>query len=172
LLEKKTGNNIDKRQIAMKIAYGLLHLHQNNIVHRDLAARNILLANDGTPKISDFGMSRVIKDSAASGKTKATVIPLRWMAPENLQDRSYSIKSDVWSYGILVWEIVTGREPHDNEDQLLIGARIRDEGFHPVIPADCEPALRRVMEMCWHKNPQDRPTMEGITKVLRSYKQT
>jgi serine/threonine protein kinase len=79
LLEKKTGNNIDKRQIAMKIAYGLLHLHQNNIVHRDLAARNILLANDGTPKISDFGMSRVIKDSAASGKTKATVIPLRWM---------------------------------------------------------------------------------------------
>jgi predicted Ser/Thr protein kinase len=172
LLEKKTGNNIDKRQIAMKIAYGLLHLHQNNIVHRDLAARNILLANDGTPKISDFGMSRVIKDSAASGKTKATVIPLRWMAPENLQDRSYSIKSDVWSYGILVWEIVTGREPHDNEDQLLIGARIRDEGFHPVIPEDCEPALRRVMEMCWHKNPEDRPTMEGITKVLRSYKQT
>ena len=72
-------NNDQKREYALKIAYGLLHLHQNNIVHRDLAARNILLANDGTPKISDFGMSRVIKDNSASGKTKATVIPLRWM---------------------------------------------------------------------------------------------
>ncbi len=77
-------DNAAKRQIAMKIAYGLLHLHQNNIVHRDLAARNILLANDGTPKISDFGMSRVIKDNSASGKTKATVIPLRWMVRADL----------------------------------------------------------------------------------------
>jgi serine/threonine protein kinase len=76
------SNSIDrnmKRDYAMKIAYGLLHLHQNNIVHRDLAARNILLANDGTPKISDFGMSRVITSATSVGKTKQTVGPLRWM---------------------------------------------------------------------------------------------
>jgi len=72
-------DNTAKRQIAMKIAYGLLHLHQNNIVHRDLAARNILLANDGTPKISDFGMSRVITSASSVGRTKQTIGPLRWM---------------------------------------------------------------------------------------------
>jgi hypothetical protein len=72
---------------------------------------------------------------------------------KHIRARSLALVSNV----MVVWEIVTGREPHDNEDQLLIGARIRDEGFHPVIPEDCEPALRRVMEMCWHKNPEDRP---------------
>ncbi len=71
--------NDKRREYALKIAYGLIHLHNNNIVHRDLAARNILLANDGTPKISDFGMSRVIQDEASKGKTKTTVGPLRWM---------------------------------------------------------------------------------------------
>jgi serine/threonine protein kinase len=71
--------NETKRSYALKIAYGLLHLHNNNIVHRDLAARNILLANDGTPKISDFGMSRIIQDEGSKGKTKATIGPLRWM---------------------------------------------------------------------------------------------
>ena len=57
----------------------------------------------------------------------------------------------------LVWEIVTGLEPHEDEDQLLIGARIRDEGYHPQIPNECDPALQRVMEMCWQKDPNARP---------------
>ena len=93
--------NQKRKDYALKIAYGLLHLHQNNIVHRDLAARNILLANDGTPKISDFGMSRVITSASSVGRTKQTVGPLRWMAPENIRTQTYSPKSDVWSYGIL-----------------------------------------------------------------------
>ncbi len=80
LKDKSTPlDNTQKRDYALKIAYGLIHLHNNNIVHRDLAARNILLANDGTPKISDFGMSRVITSASSVGRTKQTIGPLRWM---------------------------------------------------------------------------------------------
>ncbi len=77
--KKNKLTNQQCKDFALKIAYGLLHLHQNNIVHRDLAARNILLANDGTPKISDFGMSRVIVNASSVGRTKQTIGPLRWM---------------------------------------------------------------------------------------------
>lgn len=80
-----------KREYALKIAFGLIHLHNNHIVHRDLAARNILLANDGSPKVSDFGMSRVIQDEEAKGKTKANVGPLRWMVCTiTCSDRKFS----------------------------------------------------------------------------------
>jgi predicted Ser/Thr protein kinase len=160
--------NETKRSYALKIAYGLLHLHNNNIVHRDLAARNILLANDGTPKISDFGMSRIIQDEGSKGKTKATIGPLRWMAPESLRDRIYSVKSDVWSYGILVWEIVSRNEPHENEDQLMIGAKIRDSAYTPTIPDECDPTLAELLKMCWRADPTERPTMEEIIEHLRS----
>jgi predicted Ser/Thr protein kinase len=158
-----------RKEFALKIAYGLIHLHNNNIVHRDLAARNILLSTEGQPKVSDFGMSRIIQDEEAKGKTKTNVGPLRWMSPESIKDRSYSVKSDVWSYGILVYEIVSGMEPHANEDQLMVGVKIRDEAFTPAIPDDCDPTLREVMQMCWQKNPEDRPTMEEIVKYLRKH---
>ncbi len=94
-------SNEKRLDYALKIGYGLLHLHSRNIVHRDLAARNILLTNDGQPKISDFGMSRIVQEEAAKGRTKNMVGPLRWMSPENLKDRTYSLKSDVWSFGII-----------------------------------------------------------------------
>lgn len=161
--------NEQKRDFALKIAYGLLHLHNNNIVHRDLAARNILLTNDGQPKISDFGMSRIIQEESSQGKTKTSFGPLRWMAPESLKDKSYSTKSDVWSYGILLYELVAGDEPHVTEDQLNIAVRIRDEALTPVIPADCDPVLRQAMEICWKPNPNDRPSMEQIADFLRTH---
>jgi hypothetical protein len=160
--------NAKRLDYALKIGYGLLHLHSRSIVHRDLAARNILLTNDGSPKISDFGMSRIVQEEAAKGRTKTNVGPIRWMAPESLRDRSYSLKTDVWTYAIMLYEIVSGKEPHEDEDQFEIALKIRDQGYTPTIPDDCDPTLREVMEMCWKKSPADRPTMEEICDFLRS----
>lgn len=91
----------EKVRLIKGIARGLLHLHNHNIVHRDLAARNILLTVNNEPKISDFGMSRLLKEESQKGQTKNNFGPIRWMAPESIRDLSYSTKSDVWSFGII-----------------------------------------------------------------------
>ncbi len=67
---------------------------------------------------------------------------------------------------VVVWEIVTGKEPHAEEDQLFVGVKIRDEAFHPVIPDGCDPVLRAVMEMCWQRDPADRPVSFMLPKLI------
>jgi predicted Ser/Thr protein kinase len=162
---KQTLGSKEQRAIVLGIAYGLTHLHENKIIHRDLAVRNILL-KDGTPKISDFGMSRILKEETSHGKTYTSIGPIRWMAPESVLDMSYSYKSDVWTFGIVVSEIVNGHEPHEGENQLNVAMQIRDEGYTPPIPDDCDPVLRELMQMCWRVNPDDRPTMNEVTDFL------
>jgi serine/threonine protein kinase len=133
----------------------MLHLHNNNIVHRDLAARNILLSATGAPKISDFGMSRVIAEDTGN-TTKSTVGPVKWMAPESIKHKEYSKKSDTWTFGVVVWEIVTRQEPYKDEDLMEVGVKIRDEGHSLPIPDDTEPIFKHIMESCFKKEPQDR----------------
>jgi serine/threonine protein kinase len=141
-----TLSDEQKMRLVRGIAAGMLHLHKHNIVHRDLAARNILLTASGDPKISDFGMSRILEKDD-EGKTNSTIGPVCWMAPESLAYRNYSKKSDVWTFGIVVYEIVAQREPHKDQDLFEVGSRIRDEGLTPTIPTDCPPKLRELMQM-------------------------
>eukprot|EP00029_Vermamoeba_vermiformis_P009922 TRINITY_DN510_c0_g3_i1.p1 TRINITY_DN510_c0_g3~~TRINITY_DN510_c0_g3_i1.p1 ORF type:complete len:1064 (+),score=137.54 TRINITY_DN510_c0_g3_i1:207-3398(+) len=150
--------------IVLGIAKGLYHLHKNNIVHRDLAVRNILM-NNNAPKISDFGLSRQVGEQQ-KGTTKSNVGPVRWMAPESLKKMVYSTKSDVWTFGIVVYEIVARREPHSEADQMAIGLEIRDRGVTPSIPSNCEPVLAEIMKQCWRMDPEERPTMEQICDIL------
>jgi len=154
-----------KMKLVRGIAAGMLHLHKHNIVHRDLAARNILLTESGNPKISDFGMSRILEKDD-EGKTNSTIGPVCWMAPESLAHRNYSKKSDVWTFGIVVYEIVAQCEPHKDLDLFDVGTRIRDEGLTPKIPEDCPQKLRQLMKMCWKKNPERRPNFEEICSLL------
>jgi len=98
-------------KLVRRIAAGLRHLHSYNIIHRDLAARNILLSKKGEPKIADLGMSRLLVEGY-EGQTVTDVGPVRWMAPESLKYNIYSRKSDVWMFGIVVYEIVARSEPH------------------------------------------------------------
>ncbi len=142
--------------IASSIAKGLNHLHSNNIAHRDLAARNVLMHN-GEAKISDFGLSRALKEEAQDGKTASNVGPIRWMAPESIANQTYSAKSDVWMYGIVLYEMVARQEPHIGEDMFNVAIKIRDAGHTPPIPDDCPPVLKEIMEMCWKVNPEARP---------------
>lgn len=167
LFEKKQPiTNEAKIQFVKGIARGMLHLHNHNIIHRDLAARNILLSATGEPKISDFGMSRVLARKDEEGQTKTNIGPIRWMAPESIAKRKYSKKSDVWTFGIVVWEIVAQCEPHVDLDIVDAAVRIRDQGLTPKIPDDCPPVLRNIMEQCWKVNPDERPTFKDICQMV------
>jgi len=152
-----------------EIAMGMSHLHKHNIVHRDLAARNILLSQpnlaNAQPKIADFGMSRVLQQNS-EGKTLTSFGPLRWMAPESLRERVYSKKSDVWMFGMLVYEIAARCEPYINVPPDKIAVLIRDEGLTPTIPSNCPQKLRELMQMCWKKQPEQRPNFETICLLL------
>jgi hypothetical protein len=154
-----------KMQLIRGIAAGMQHLHKHNIVHRDLAARNILLTSKGEPKLSDFGLSRIL-EKFDDGETQSKLGPMRWMPPESLAQKNYSKKSDVWSFGLVVYEIVTRSEPHKDRNIVEVLVKIRDEGLTPAIPSDCPKKLRQLMEMCWNKEPEQRPTFETICSLL------
>jgi hypothetical protein len=154
-----------KIELVRGIASGMFHLHKHNIVHRDLAARNILLSANDEPKISDFGMSRVLQKTN-DGKTQSTVGPICWMAPESIETGNYSKKSDVWTFAIVVYEIVARCEPHQNMDLIRVAIEIRQNGLTPKIPYQCPQKLRTLMEMCWKKDPNERPTFEAICKLF------
>jgi serine/threonine protein kinase len=164
-VDEQPMNETQKITLVKGIAAGMLHLHNHNIIHRDLAARNILLSDTGHPKISDFGMSRILQKED-EGKTKTNIGPIRWMAPESLAKRTYSKKSDVWSFGIVVYEIVARCEPHTDADPLLVGALIRDQYLTPKIPDDCPSILRELMQLCWQAEPNQRPSFKEICRVL------
>jgi len=104
--------------------------------------------------------------SALLLQTKANVGPIRWMAPESLANQTYSKKSDVWSFGIVVYEIVARHEPHPDLDILEAGLLIRDQHLTPKIPDDCPPKLRELMQLCWHANPNERPSFIEICRLL------
>jgi len=99
-------------------------------------------------------------------QTNSGVGPVCWMAPESIAHRNYSKKSDVWTFGIVVYEIVAQCEPHKNKDVIDVAVRIRDEGLTPEISSDCPEKLRQVMEMCWKKQTDQRPNFETICSML------
>jgi len=184
VLEYCAGGSLDKKlfdssvkiseaqqiDICLGIASGMLHLHANNIIHRDLAARNILLSSGGVPKISDFGMSRKVDNRYVGGNTKNDIGPIRWMSPESLKTQQYSVKSDIWSFGILIYEIVARQEPHANEvDQFEVAQLIRDQSLIPKISKEkiYSPVLKELMEKCWNQDPQKRPNFETICTILQ-----
>jgi predicted Ser/Thr protein kinase len=155
-----------KVQYLSGVAKGLYHLHKNKIIHRDIAARNVLLSR-GEAKISDFGMSRKIDNQDAQGKSKSSVGPIPWMAPESIKSMEYSVKSDAWSFGMLCWEVLAEEEPHKNSDALEIGLAIRDIGKTPKIDETWHKDLIELMRECWNVNPDLRPDFKEICERMR-----
>jgi len=143
----------------------MVHLTLERIVHRDLAARNILLDTQRNPKVSDFGLSRAL-ELKNQGQTMTYVGPVRWMSPESLKTREYSEKSDVWSFGVLCWEILERKEPYENEDPLEVALSIRDAKRTLVIPAHTHKSLVRLMNNCWNQDVTQRCTFENISYFL------
>ncbi|NXR50343.1 EPHB2 protein, partial [Hippolais icterina] len=151
------------------IAAGMKYLADMNYVHRDLAARNILVNSNLVCKVSDFGLSRFLEDdtsdptytSALGGK-----IPIRWTAPEAIQYRKFTSASDVWSYGIVMWEVMSfGERPYwDMTNQDVINAIEQDYRLPP--PMDCPNALHQLMLDCWQKDRNHRPKFGQIVNTL------
>ncbi|KAL6073276.1 fibroblast growth factor receptor 3-like [Balamuthia mandrillaris] len=156
--------------MAFDVAAGMAHLHAEGITHRDLAARNLLMTEDLNIKVSDFGLSRKLKLQGAEQKTKQEVGPLKWMSPEAIQESIYSEKSDVWSYGICLWEIVTlGEEPFGDTSVMKAAVKICNEGCKALrIPKGTPEVLKEIILSCWQVDPKDRPTFAEITKKLES----
>ncbi|KAG5850461.1 hypothetical protein ANANG_G00082690 [Anguilla anguilla] len=149
------------------IAAGMSYLSEMNYVHRDLAARNILVNSNLVCKVSDFGLSRVLEDDPeAAYTTRGGKIPIRWTAPEAIAYRKFTSASDVWSYGIVMWEVISyGERPYwemSNQDVI----KAIDEGYRLPAPMDCPVVLHQLMLDCWEKGRSDRPKFAQIVASL------
>ncbi|XP_026817639.1 tyrosine kinase receptor Cad96Ca [Rhopalosiphum maidis] len=149
-----------------QIAKGMDFLSSKGIIHRDLAARNILVTEDRACKISDFGFARDVASSRVYERKSEGRLPIRWMAPESLFDNLYSAKSDVWSFGVLMWEIVTlGSTPYPGVAAADVMKRIRD-GYRLDKPQHCRREVYNIMFYCWDKCPDDRPDFAELMGLL------
>ncbi|XP_075059777.1 ephrin type-A receptor 5 isoform X3 [Mixophyes fleayi] len=149
------------------IASGMKYLSDMGYVHRDLAARNILINSNLVCKVSDFGLSRVLEDDPeAAYTTRGGKIPIRWTAPEAIAFRKFTSASDVWSYGIVMWEVMSyGERPYwemTNQDVI----KAVEEGYRLPSPMDCPAALYQLMLECWQKDRNSRPKFEEIVSML------
>uniref|UniRef100_A0A672MIV9 Ephrin type-B receptor 3 n=1 Tax=Sinocyclocheilus grahami TaxID=75366 RepID=A0A672MIV9_SINGR len=151
------------------IAAGMKYLSDMNYVHRDLAARNILVNSNLVCKVSDFGLSRFLEDDPTDPTYTSTLggkIPIRWTAPEAIAYRKFTSASDVWSYGIVMWEVMSyGERPYwDMSNQDVINAVEQDYRLPP--PMDCPTALHQLMLDCWVKERNLRPKFSQIVNTL------
>lgn len=171
---QKKDRTIDRRKrliIAMDAAFGMEYLHEKNIVHFDLKCEN-LLVNMRDPhrpvcKIGDLGLSKVKQRTLVSGGVRGT---LPWMAPELLSGKSNMVtdKIDVYSFGIVMWELLTGEEPYaDIHCASIIGGIVNDS-LRPQIPTWCDPEWKSLMESCWASDPTQRPSFAEVAQKLRN----
>ncbi|XP_062258945.1 ephrin type-A receptor 6-like isoform X3 [Platichthys flesus] len=149
------------------IASGMKYLADTGYVHRDLAARNILVNSNLVCKVSDFGLSRVLEDDPeAAYTTTGGKIPIRWTAPEAISYRKFSSASDAWSYGIVMWEVMSyGERPYwemSNQDVILS----IEEGYRLPAPMGCPVALHQLMLHCWQKERNHRPKFTDVVSFL------
>jgi predicted Ser/Thr protein kinase len=157
--------------MLVSIASGLEHLHSNGIIHRDVAARNVLITAEGHLKLADFGMSRKLKEGDGS-KTNQTIGPAASMAPESIRNGTYSKKSDVWMFGIMIYEILSGKKPHGSAENLVsVAIDIRETGRIPTLDEHVDDFFKQLMHKCCQFEPDQRPDFEQIIQELNDEKQ-
>ncbi|KAK8775171.1 hypothetical protein V5799_031484 [Amblyomma americanum] len=152
--------------MALDVARGLSYLADLKYVHRDLACRNCLVNAGRTVKIGDFGMCRPMYDSDYYRFNKRGMLPVRWMAPESLNDGIFTTMSDVWSYGVLLYEIVTFASfPYQGLSNNQVLEYVKGYNTLPV-PSGCKPELEALLLRCWARIPSQRPTACEIVEIL------
>ncbi|XP_010008738.1 PREDICTED: tyrosine-protein kinase HCK-like, partial [Nestor notabilis] len=150
---------------SAQIAEGMAYIERRNYIHRDLRAANILVSAALLCKIADFGLARVIEDDEYTAREGAK-FPIKWTAPEAINYGSFTIKSDIWSFGILLTEIITyGRMPYPGMTSVEV-IRALERGYRMPRTENCPQELYDIMMRCWRSKPEDRPTFEYVRSVL------
>lgn len=153
--------------IALDVARGLEYLHSKGVIHRDLKSLNVLLDENMKAKICDFGMVRTRSEGPKTGMIGTA----HWMAPEVLMSApDYDQKVDVYSYGIFLWELLTGEMPYKDMKQTDITMGVTMENLRPPLPEDCPAKLKELIQSCWSKDPTARPRMARIVAKFSSSK--
>ncbi|XP_027695287.1 muscle, skeletal receptor tyrosine-protein kinase isoform X3 [Vombatus ursinus] len=153
--------------IARQVAAGMAYLSERKFVHRDLATRNCLVGNNMVVKIADFGLSRNIYSADYYKANENDAIPIRWMPPESIFYNRYTTESDVWAYGVVLWEIFSyGLQPYYGMAHEEVIFYVRD-GNILSCPENCPLELYNLMRLCWSKLPADRPSFTSIHRILQ-----
>uniref|UniRef100_A0AAX7U242 Tyrosine-protein kinase n=1 Tax=Astatotilapia calliptera TaxID=8154 RepID=A0AAX7U242_ASTCA len=170
-LKTTEGSNLPMNvliDMSSQVADGMAFIEQKNYIHRDLRAANILVSHELICKVADFGLARLIEDNEYTAREGAK-FPIKWTAPEAINYGTFSIKSDVWSFGILLTEIVTyGRIPYPGMSNPEVIQNL-ERSYRMPQPDNCSDALYSIMCHCWKENPEERPTFEYLRNVLEDF---
>ncbi|KAF7217579.1 tyrosine-protein kinase Fer isoform X1 [Nothobranchius furzeri] len=169
---RKKKEDLKMKQLlrfAVDAAAGMAYLESKNCIHRDLAARNCLVGDNNVLKISDFGMSRQ-EDDGVYSSSGLKQIPIKWTAPEALNYGRYSSESDVWSYGVLLWETFSlGVCPYPGMTNQQAREQV-EKGYRMTCPQRCPDEVYKVMQRCWQYNPEERPKFLELQRDLSAIK--
>uniref|UniRef100_A0A673T593 Protein tyrosine kinase 7 (inactive) n=1 Tax=Suricata suricatta TaxID=37032 RepID=A0A673T593_SURSU len=165
-LKSQPLNTKQKVSLCTQVALGMEHLSNNRFVHKDLAARNCLVSAQRQVKVSALGLSKDVYNSEYYHFRQAWV-PLRWMSPEAILEGDFSTKSDVWAFGVLMWEVFThGEMPHGGQADDEVLADLQAGKARLPQPEGCPSKLYRLMQRCWALSPKDRPSFSEIANTL------
>ncbi|XP_037797711.1 tyrosine kinase receptor Cad96Ca-like [Penaeus monodon] len=156
----------DLIHFAYQISRGMEFLARNGVIHRDLAARNILVGEGKICKVADFGFARDVANNRIYERKSDGRLPIRWMAPESLFDNIFTTRSDVWSFGVLLWEIVTlGSTPYPGMGAAEVMRKVK-AGYRLEKPEHCRREIYNIMYYCWDKDSKERPSFTELVHTL------
>lgn len=152
---------------AQQIANGMKYLHSKKIIHRDLKPSNILLTKQDVLKISDFGTHKVFYNDKLPVTSVTYAGTHAYMAPEVIRSEPYSYPIDVWSYGVVLWEILTSDEPYKNLDSSAVVWAVGNNSFKLPVPSNFPGGFSRILDGCWKANPSERFTFQQVCIILK-----